>query len=277
MHADDGFDPVRVPAEVRYFHCPGECTLTLPVGRGADHRVARPGTHARRRRSIDVRANGPNVANLSLQPLRLPDWAPRPVTADLHVHMNYGGHYRNTEENLIEQARAEDLDVIYNLIVNKEQRIPDIALLRRGAAPRCERHHRVPQSGVSHQLLGPSRPAAPRALPHAGLQRLSAQRADLAVSAQRCHRRPGARAGRTRRLRASVRHGARARARVADECDARRRRARQGRLHRSRRLRRPQGDGGSLVQAAERRLPRADRLRHRCDGELCEPARARSA
>ena len=46
--------------------------------------------------------------------------------------MNYGGHYRNTEENLIEQARAEDLDVIYNLIVNKEQRIPDIALLRRG-------------------------------------------------------------------------------------------------------------------------------------------------
>jgi hypothetical protein len=41
--------------------------------------------------------------------------------------MNYGGNYRNTPENLARQARAEDLDVIYNTIVNKEQRIPDIA------------------------------------------------------------------------------------------------------------------------------------------------------
>ncbi|MGH8236883.1 MAG: CehA/McbA family metallohydrolase, partial [Steroidobacteraceae bacterium] len=126
VHADDGFDPVRVPAELRYFHCPGECVLTLPIGetyvtawRGQEHSPVR--------RKIDVRADGRNVADLSLQPLQLPDWAPRSVTADLHVHMNYGGHYRNTEENLIEQARAEDLDVIYNLIVNKEQRIPDIA------------------------------------------------------------------------------------------------------------------------------------------------------
>lgn len=133
MHADDGFDPVRVPSEVRYFHCPGECVVTLPVGhtyvtawRGQEHT---PVTS-----KIEVRADGANVATLALQPLKLPDWAPRSVTADLHVHMNYGGHYRNTEENLIEQARAEDLDVIYNLIVNKEQRIPDIA--RFDSAPR---------------------------------------------------------------------------------------------------------------------------------------------
>jgi hypothetical protein len=47
-------------------------------------------------------------------------------SADLHVHMNYGGHYRNTPANLVQQARAEDLDVVYNLIVNKEERVPDI-------------------------------------------------------------------------------------------------------------------------------------------------------
>jgi hypothetical protein len=41
--------------------------------------------------------------------------------------MNYGGHYRNTPDNLIEQARAEHLDAVYNLIVNKEERIFDIA------------------------------------------------------------------------------------------------------------------------------------------------------
>jgi hypothetical protein len=54
------------------------------------------------------------------------------VSADLHVHMNYGGHYRNTPERLAAQARAEDLDVVYNLIVNKEERIPDIGYFRAG-------------------------------------------------------------------------------------------------------------------------------------------------
>jgi Tol biopolymer transport system component len=125
IHADDGFDPVRVPAEVRYFHCPGECTVTVPVGetyvtawRGMEYTPVR--------QTVEARAEGV-VVNLAPAPLKLPGWAPRSVSADLHVHMNYGGHYRNTEENLIEQARAEDLDVVYNLVVNKEQRIPDIA------------------------------------------------------------------------------------------------------------------------------------------------------
>jgi hypothetical protein len=44
--------------------------------------------------------------------------------------MNYGGAYRNTPENLARQARAEDLDVVYNLIVNKEERVPDIGYFR---------------------------------------------------------------------------------------------------------------------------------------------------
>jgi hypothetical protein len=51
-------------------------------------------------------------------------------SADLHIHMNYGGHYRNRPEYLAQQARAEDLDVVYNTIVNKEERVPDIAYFR---------------------------------------------------------------------------------------------------------------------------------------------------
>ena len=54
------------------------------------------------------------------------------VCADLHVHMNYGGHYRNTPETAARAQDAEDLDVVYNLIVNKEERIPDIALFPPG-------------------------------------------------------------------------------------------------------------------------------------------------
>ena len=41
--------------------------------------------------------------------------------------MNYGGAYHNTPSRLAFQARAEDLDLVENLIVNKEGRIPDIA------------------------------------------------------------------------------------------------------------------------------------------------------
>jgi TolB protein len=40
--------------------------------------------------------------------------------------MNYGGAYQNTPSHLAEQARAEDLHLIENLIVNKEGRIPDV-------------------------------------------------------------------------------------------------------------------------------------------------------
>ena len=40
--------------------------------------------------------------------------------------MNYGGAYRNTPKHLVEQAEAENLQIVQNLVVNKEQRIPDI-------------------------------------------------------------------------------------------------------------------------------------------------------
>jgi hypothetical protein len=49
-------------------------------------------------------------------------------SGDMHVHMNYGGHYRLEAKDLALQMKAEDLHVVENLIVNKEQRIPDMAL-----------------------------------------------------------------------------------------------------------------------------------------------------
>ena len=49
------------------------------------------------------------------------------------MHMNYGGHYRNTPADLAFQAQAEDLDVVHDLIVNKEERIPADRPLQRGS------------------------------------------------------------------------------------------------------------------------------------------------
>ena len=134
MHADDGFDRAVQASETHYFHCPSRCELDVPAG---DVRVSvqHGFAHAIWSDTIRVTAGKPTRRQVDLQSLALPaefgDW----ISADLHVHMNYGGHYRNTPSNLLRQAQAEDLDLIWNLIVNKEQRIPDIAYFRGDADP----------------------------------------------------------------------------------------------------------------------------------------------
>jgi hypothetical protein len=77
------------------------------------------------KRELEVGVS-PRAVSIALQPVRLPGEFGRFVSADMHVHMNYGGQYRMSPEELARDAAAEDLGVIYNLIVNKEQRIPDI-------------------------------------------------------------------------------------------------------------------------------------------------------
>jgi hypothetical protein len=57
------------------------------------------------------------------------------ISGDLHVHMNYGGAYRNMPAHLVQQAEAEDLAVVNDLVVNKEQRFPDIACDGKGVDP----------------------------------------------------------------------------------------------------------------------------------------------
>ena len=126
MHADDGFDRSLQAFENHYFHCPGECALTVPIG-DAQLQLSRGLDYAITEQHVRIRSDGNTITTASLKPLRLPAQYGHFASADLHVHMNYGGHYYNTPQNLIEQGRAEHLDAIYNLIVNKEERIPDIA------------------------------------------------------------------------------------------------------------------------------------------------------
>ncbi len=126
MHADDSFDRAERPFEAHYVHSSGESLTVVPVGK-VTIEVLKGFKHEFERREVNVRENRLETVELRLQKLSLPaswrDW----ISADLHVHMNYGGTYRNTPEHLMEQAAAEDLDVVNSLIVNKEQRIPDIA------------------------------------------------------------------------------------------------------------------------------------------------------
>jgi TolB protein len=123
-HADDGFDRRERRFEYGYFHTSGRDALTLPAGDYQLEISHGPETRVERR-TVTIRAGADAVARFTLRPLG--DLAARGWrSADLHVHMNYGGAYRNTPGRLAFQARAEDLDLVENLIVNKEGRIPDI-------------------------------------------------------------------------------------------------------------------------------------------------------
>ncbi len=123
-HADDGFDRKQRGFEYGYFHSRGSSVVSAPAGelevevsRGPEYRVVR--------RTVTLRPDSTTPLRIALT--RLADltstgW----FSADLHVHMNYGGAYRSTPAHLALQARAEDLHLVENLIVNKEGRVPDV-------------------------------------------------------------------------------------------------------------------------------------------------------
>jgi TolB protein len=132
-HADEAFDRSQRQFEVAYFHTPGAAVVTVPAGvmrvevsHGPEYRVARVGVTVPAGKTVTRRLVLERVANLPAQ-----GW----WSGDLHVHMNYGGAYRNTPTHLAFQARAEDLHVVENLVVNKEQRIPDIDYFRTDPDP----------------------------------------------------------------------------------------------------------------------------------------------
>jgi len=123
-HADDGFDRSERPFEYQYFHALGNAELVMPAGE-AEVEVIR-GTEIRPvRRAVTIASGSGTDLDVRLE--RIADLASEGWwSGDLHVHMNYAGTYRMNPERLTFQAFAEDLHVVENLIVNKEQRIPDI-------------------------------------------------------------------------------------------------------------------------------------------------------
>ncbi|MGO9512097.1 MAG: CehA/McbA family metallohydrolase [Steroidobacteraceae bacterium] len=127
IHADDGFDRSRRRFEQHYFHERGAASIDVPAGVMTVQIVHGMERKIEERR---VTASAGEVANVEVN-LDEGTW-PMPdaghwVSADVHVHMNYGGTYRNTPAHLVTQALAENLGLVHSLIVNKEQRFPDIA------------------------------------------------------------------------------------------------------------------------------------------------------
>lgn len=132
-HADLAFDRRERSSTYEYFDIDGagdalvpEGPISVDVTRGPEYRPIH--------RLVAIAAGAHDTLRLALERLaNLParGW----WSGDLHVHMNYGGTYRNTPAHLLLQARAEDLHLVENLIVNKEQRIPDVGYFRPDADP----------------------------------------------------------------------------------------------------------------------------------------------
>lgn len=127
ISADDSFDRGERQVEAHYFHARGEEWIDVPAGvirvdvlHGFERRFEQRQVAASAGQTADL------AVNLDEGTWSVPD-AGHWVSADVHVHMNYGGEYRNTPAYLVAQAQAENLGIVNSLIVNKEQRFPDIA------------------------------------------------------------------------------------------------------------------------------------------------------
>ncbi len=106
-----------------FFHIRGSSRFEAPAGklileatRGFEHFPAA--------QTVEVKAD--QVTRVELTPRRLTNlktggW----YSGSNHVHMNYGGNLLNTPENLLLMAAAEDMDVVGELICNKDNRIFD--------------------------------------------------------------------------------------------------------------------------------------------------------
>ncbi len=129
--ADDGFTRKERRFEYGYWHAAAAPqTLRVPAGR-LEIEVLRGLEYRPHRAALDLAVGERKQLDVVLE--RLDDWPAKGYwSGDVHVHMNYAGTYRNTPARLKEQMLAEDLHVVESLIVNKEQRIPDIAYFDKG-------------------------------------------------------------------------------------------------------------------------------------------------
>ncbi|MCB0498596.1 MAG: CehA/McbA family metallohydrolase [Cyclobacteriaceae bacterium] len=123
-HADDAFDRGQQAFENLYFHSTGTARVSVPKGK-ATVTIFRGLENAIQTQTVDMATD--QAITVTVPSLPLPNnWKGHWISGDVHVHMNYGGHYRNTPTRMVAQAKAEDLDIVFNTIVNKEQRIPDM-------------------------------------------------------------------------------------------------------------------------------------------------------
>ena len=129
---EDAFHRVGLLQE-HLFHTDGTFSLAVPPGRMKVEAV-KGFEHHPVSQQVNITAN--EVTDLTLTLTRMTDLAIKGwYGGSTHVHMNYGGNLHNTPENLMFMAAAEDLDIVGELVANKDNRILDYQFFRGGLDP----------------------------------------------------------------------------------------------------------------------------------------------
>ncbi|MFN0171766.1 MAG: CehA/McbA family metallohydrolase [Bryobacteraceae bacterium] len=106
------------------FHTAGEFTLDAPPGR-LTLKAMRGLEYWPALADVDVVAGA--TAQVELKLRRMADTARQGwYSGTAHTHMNYGGNLRNSPENIIFMARAEDLRMVMAQAANKDNRVLDL-------------------------------------------------------------------------------------------------------------------------------------------------------
>jgi TolB protein len=114
-----------------FFHTTGESILWVPEGplkltaiQGLEHWPAQAEVTVQKK-PVSIKLELKRYVDLKTQ-----GWH----NGSTHVHMNYGGNYRNTLENLMFMSRAEGQDILNELVANKDNRIFDWMYFEPGGA-----------------------------------------------------------------------------------------------------------------------------------------------
>ena len=125
LRADSFMEDHLETRPYQFFYTNGGFEVTLPVGsakltasRGLEYFP----------KQVEAKISYGRTATLTITLNRLDNLAAKGWwSGDNHFHMNYAGVYYTSTAEMMRQGNAEDIHVLNSLIVNKEQRIPDVS------------------------------------------------------------------------------------------------------------------------------------------------------
>lgn len=117
----DAYSRVSNPGHL--FHTSGNYQVQIPPGKiklqamhGFEYWPQEAETEVVAEKTVDLTIRLKRMTDLNAK-----GW----YSGSTHVHMNYGGNLRNTLENLVFMSKAEDQDILNELVANKDNRILD--------------------------------------------------------------------------------------------------------------------------------------------------------
>jgi TolB protein len=133
VHADDAYDREEYSSEQHYFYMRHTDGLMVPAG-PIEVRASKGLEYLADIRKLDLTTASPKEPAVVQFRLKRLDWKGSGentwISGDVHTHMNYGGAYVLGPSEYLDIAEGEGVRVAHNLVVNKEQRFPDIESLR---------------------------------------------------------------------------------------------------------------------------------------------------